>query len=116
MNDGHGAGSGSTGSAPSLRPGGKEPRDMAGTKGPTGQELEQRLEELLEQETFEPPESFKEQANLTDPGIYEEADGDWQGWWVGQAQELQWEQEAEHSLDDSTPPFYKWFADGKLNA
>src|SRR4051794_38085439 len=89
---------------------------MAATKGPTGQELEQRLEELLEQETFEPPESFKEQANLTDPGIYEEADGDWQGWWLGQAKELQWEQEPEQSLDDSNPPFYKWFADGKLNA
>src|SRR3954449_1499306 len=89
---------------------------MAASKGPTGQELEQRLEELLEQETFEPPESFKEQANLTDPGIYEEANGDWQGWWLRQAKELQWEQEPEGSLDDSNPPFYKWFADGKLNA
>src|SRR4051794_7263780 len=89
---------------------------MAATKGPTGQELEQRLEELLEQETFEPPESFKEQANLTDLGIYEEADGDWQGWWLGQAKELQWEQEPEQALDDSNPPFYRWFADGKLNA
>src|SRR4051794_29810130 len=88
---------------------------MAATKGPTGQELEQRLEELLEQETFEPPESFKEQANLTDPGIYEEADGDWQGWWLGQAKELQWEQEPEQALDDSNPPFYKWFVGGKLN-
>src|SRR3954449_7155958 len=89
---------------------------MAASKGPTGQELEQRLEELLEQETFEPPESFKEQANLTDPGIYEEANGDWQGWWLRQAKELQWEQEPEQTLDDSNPPFYKWFADGKLNA
>jgi acetyl-CoA synthetase len=89
---------------------------MAATKGPTGQELEQRLEELLEQATFEPPESFKEQATLTDPGIYEEANGDWQAWWLGQAKELQWEQEPEESLDDSNPPFYTWFADGKINA
>src|SRR3954451_14445414 len=97
---------------------------MAATKGPTGQELEQRLEELLEQETFEPPESFKEQANLTDPGIYEEANGDWQGWWLGQGKELQWGQPRdlrgkrapERAPAASTPPFYKWFADGKLNA
>src|SRR3954454_22971522 len=115
MNDG-------TGPAPEApdRPRRSDPegrkRDMAATKGPTGQELEQRLEELLEQETFEPPESFKEQANLTDPGIYEEADGDWQGWWLRQAKEHQWEQEPEQTLDDSNPPFYTWFADGKLNA
>src|SRR3954451_19493363 len=115
MNDG-------TGPAPEApdRPRRSDPegrkRDMAATKGPTGQELEQRLQELLGQGAFEPPESFKEQANLTDPGIYEEADGDWQGWWLGQAKELQWEQEPEQSLDDSNAPFYKWFADGKLNA
>jgi acetyl-CoA synthetase len=35
-----------------------------------GQTLEQQLEELLDQETFSPPEDFKEQAVVSDPAIY----------------------------------------------
>ncbi|HET8980942.1 MAG TPA: acetate--CoA ligase [Solirubrobacteraceae bacterium] len=78
--------------------------------------LEQQLEEMLEIEKFDPPESFREHALLSDPKIYEEADADWKGWWVKQSRELTWIKEPTEDLDDSNPPFYKWFADGKINA
>ena len=78
--------------------------------------LEQQLDEMLDIEKFDPPEDFKKRALLNDPAVYEEADGDWKGWWVKQAKELHWFKEPEQDVDDSNPPFYKWFADGKINA
>jgi acetyl-CoA synthetase len=81
-----------------------------------GATLEQQLEEMLEIETFDPPEDFVNHALLSDPEIYEEAERDWKGWWRKQALELDWFKEPGEDLDDSNPPFYKWFQDGKLNA
>jgi acetyl-CoA synthetase len=84
---------------------------------PAGEEtLESKLEEMLEIEKFEPPEEFKKNALLNDESVYEEAESDWQGWWVKQAKELHWFKEPSEVLDDSNPPFYKWFSDGKINA
>jgi acetyl-CoA synthetase len=77
---------------------------------------EKDLEELLEQnETFEPPESFKENALWNDPSIYDEAAKDVPKWWAGHAKELHWFKEWDEILDDSNPPFYKWFTGGKIN-
>ena len=79
--------------------------------------LEQELEELLEVESFDPPAEFRERALWSDPGIYEEAAADPEAWWIAQAKQLlDWEVEPSEGLDDSNPPFYKWFADGRLNA
>jgi acetyl-CoA synthetase len=79
--------------------------------------LERELSELLEVERFDPPAEFREQALLNDPAVYEEADADPEAWWKRQATELlDWIKEPSQGLDDSDPPFYKWFADGKLNA
>ncbi len=79
--------------------------------------LEQELEELLEVEKFEPPEEFRQAALWSDPKIYEEAAADPEAWWTAQAKELlDWDVEPSEGLDDSNPPFYKWFADGRLNA
>src|SRR3954468_13977661 len=78
--------------------------------------LEQELEELLGQETFDPPEEFREKALWNDPGIYEKANADPQAWWAEQAKALHWFSEPSEVLDDSDPPFYKWFTDGKINA
>ncbi len=90
---------------------------MAATnETPTGEELEQKLEELLDQETFDPPEEFVQGALLSDPEVYEKAAKDPVAWWTEQAKELHWFTEPTKGLDDSEPPFYKWFADGKLNA
>jgi acetyl-CoA synthetase len=81
----------------------------------SGDELEHELASLLDIETFDPPVAFREQALLTDPAVYEEADRDWQGWWVKQAEELDWFKKWDTVLDDSNPPFYKWFVGGQLN-
>jgi acetyl-CoA synthetase len=90
---------------------------MADTASQVGDAtLEQQLEEMLEIEKFDPPESFREHALLNDPSIYDEADADWKGWWVKQAKELHWFKEPTKDLNDSDPPFYKWFEDGKINA
>ncbi|AGB36965.1 acetate--CoA ligase [Natronococcus occultus] len=75
--------------------------------------LEARLEE---QDTFEPPESFVEQANVTDEGIYEEFEENWPECWEGAADLLSWEQEYDTVLDEGGAPFYEWFTGGELNA
>src|SRR5215210_7110659 len=78
--------------------------------------LEQELEELLERERFEPPEEFRQAAHWNDPEVYERANADPQAWWAEQARALHWFEEPSEVLDDSDPPFYKWFTDGKVNA
>src|SRR5689334_3803026 len=86
------------------------------TQETTQAQLEQELERLLEEERFEPPEEFRSQALLNDPSVYEKANADPQAWWTEQARALHWFKEPSEILDDSDPPFYKWFADGTLNA
>jgi acetyl-CoA synthetase len=79
--------------------------------------LEGQLSELLEVERFEPPEQFRSRALLSDPAIYEQAAADPEAWWLEQSKQLlDWAKEPSEGLDDSNPPFYKWFADGRLNA
>jgi acetyl-CoA synthetase len=80
-----------------------------------GDQLDRELAELLEVERFEPPPEFREQALLKDPAVYEEAARDPLGWWTRQAEELDWFRRWDTVLDDSNPPFYKWFVGGKLN-
>jgi len=82
----------------------------------SGTTLEQRLEEMLEIERFSPPESFRANALLREPAVYEEAARDPQAWWTRQAEALDWFERWDTVLDDSNPPFYKWFVGGKLNA
>jgi acetyl-CoA synthetase len=76
-------------------------------------ELEARL---AEQDSFEPPESFVEQANVSDPGIYDEFEENWPACWERAADMLDWEEAYDRVLDDDTPPFYEWFTGGTLNA
>ncbi len=80
------------------------------------QTLESKLEEMLDIETFDPPEEFAKPALLDDPSVYDEAEKDWKGWWTAQAKELHWFKEPSQDVDESDPPFFKWFADGKINA
>jgi acetyl-CoA synthetase len=77
--------------------------------------LERELAQLLTVDRFEPPAAFREQALLNDPTVYTQADADWQGWWERQAEELDWFERWTTVLDDSNPPFYKWFTGGTLN-
>jgi acetyl-CoA synthetase len=80
-----------------------------------GGELDGELASLLDVERFDPPAEFREQALLSDPAVYERAAGDPQAWWAEQAQELDWFQKWTRVLDDTDPPFYKWFTGGTLN-
>jgi acetyl-CoA synthetase len=81
-----------------------------------GNTLSAELEAMLEVEKFPPPEEFRKHALISDASIYEEADQDWKGFWLEQAKNLHWFKEPTEILDDSDPPFYKWFKDGKINA
>jgi acetyl-CoA synthetase len=79
--------------------------------------LERQLDSMLEIEKFPPPAEFKAEASWSDPAIYEEAAADPVGWWTARAKELlDWDTEPTEGLNDSDPPFYKWFEDGRLNA
>jgi acetyl-CoA synthetase len=80
-----------------------------------GTTLEAQLEELLDVESFEPPEEFRKQANLTDPSIFETANENFEAFWAEQAGALDWAEKWSQVLDWSNPPFAKWFVDGKLN-
>ena len=83
----------------------------------TAETVERDLAELLEQERFEPPADFVGQANIKDDSVHAEAERDPAAFWLRQATELlDWDAEPSEALDDSNPPFYKWFSDGKLNA
>ncbi|HEY3970835.1 MAG TPA: acetate--CoA ligase [Solirubrobacteraceae bacterium] len=77
--------------------------------------LDSELARMLEVERFEPSQDFREHALLSDPAVYEQAARDPQAWWAAQAGELDWFTPWEQVLDDSNPPFYKWFVGGKIN-
>ncbi|MDY6780835.1 MAG: acetyl-coenzyme A synthetase N-terminal domain-containing protein, partial [Halobacteria archaeon] len=76
-------------------------------------ELEARLPE---QESFEPPEEFVEQANVTDGSVHERFDENWPDCWEEAADLVDWYEGYDEVLDDSDAPFYEWFVGGELNA
>ena len=78
--------------------------------------MSQALENLLrEDRTFEPSEAFTAEANAK-PGIHEEAATDFKAFWQKETLDrITWFREPAEVLDDSNPPFYKWFKDGELN-
>src|SRR4051794_13884131 len=78
-------------------------------------DLGREIEELHEEEKFDPPEEFKRNALWNDPSVYEEARKDPEGWWAKQAEALHWFEKWDQVLDWSNPPFAKWFVGGKLN-
>jgi acetyl-CoA synthetase len=80
-----------------------------------GSELERRLEELLGQERFAPPSSFFTEGPFRDPAVHADAERDPDAFWAEQARRLHWDVPFTTVLDDSDPPFYRWFTDGRLN-
>ncbi|ADB59991.1 acetate/CoA ligase [Haloterrigena turkmenica DSM 5511] len=86
---------------------------MSDDTGEPEVELEARLEE---RETFEPPESFVEQANVSDPDVYEEFEENWPDCWERAADLLSWDEAYDTVLEDGDAPFYEWFTGGELNA
>ena len=80
-----------------------------------GEQLERRLEELLHQDRFAPPQNFVATERVDDASLHARAELDPDGFWAEQARELHWDKPFTTVLDDSDPPFYRWFTDGKLN-
>src|SRR3954449_8270516 len=89
---------------------------MATREQLTPEDLEKELERLLDQEYFEPPEGFSDQALISDDSVYQQAAKDPAAWWAEQPKALHWFEDWDAVLDDSDPPFFKWFQGGKVNA
>jgi acetyl-CoA synthetase len=89
---------------------------MEATTKPSAEQIERELGELLDQDTFEPPDGFRDKALIGDESEHEEAARDPQAWWAKQAETLDWFKKWDTVLDESEAPFYKWFVGGKLNA
>tara|TARA_Y100001970_G_scaffold19421_1_gene22033 strand:+ start:2155 stop:4146 length:1992 start_codon:yes stop_codon:yes gene_type:complete len=69
----------------------------------------------IEDRTFPPSETFRNDALIADRSLYEEAQEDRLGFWARQARELvTWFEDFETVLEWDLP-FAKWFVEGKLN-
>jgi acetyl-CoA synthetase len=68
----------------------------------------------LHQERFPPPQHFADAAR-DEVSLGARAEGDPNSFWAERARELHWDKPFTTILDESTPPFYKWFTDGTLN-
>src|SRR5919198_3746185 len=70
-----------------------------------------------EEKYVDPPESFIEQANATDPAIFERfGEEHFPDCFTEYAEMLTWDARWDTVLDASSPPFWKWFVGGRLNA
>jgi acetyl-CoA synthetase len=70
-----------------------------------------------EEEYYQPPARFVSQANAGDPAIRERfREERFPDCFKEYAELLDWDQYWHTTLDTSTPPFWKWFVGGRLNA
>jgi acetyl-CoA synthetase len=70
-----------------------------------------------EEEYVPPPPEFVRQANANDPAILERFSEDkFPDCFTEYADLLTWDRKWDTVLDTSTPPFFKWWVGGKLNA
>jgi len=78
--------------------------------------MSEKIENLLnEYRKFKPSNKLANNANATNEW-FELANQDRLEFWKKQALErISWFKEPTEVLDDSNPPFYKWFKDGELN-
>src|SRR6266516_4869362 len=82
----------------------------------TNQQAHDTISVLVrEGRTFPPPPEFTAQAIIKDGSVYEEAERDYEGFWLRRAKEfVEWFKEPTQSLEWD-PPQFTWFADGELN-
>ena len=72
-------------------------------------EVSSTIEALLrEDRKFPPPPDFAKEAVANDPGIYDRAAKDPEGFWAGMAKELHWFKPWDKVLQWD-PPFAQWF-------
>ncbi|MDR7555911.1 MAG: acetate--CoA ligase [Armatimonadota bacterium] len=69
---------------------------------------------LVEHRSFAPPEAFRARANVQDPGVYEAARRDPEGFWAAAAEELHWFRKWDRVLEWA-PPDARWFVGGRTN-
>ncbi len=70
---------------------------------------------------YNPSDETVRSARISGMGAYNDlcraAEDDYEGYWARHARELlDWQTPFTQVLDQSNPPFFKWFADGRLNA
>jgi acetyl-CoA synthetase len=88
----------------------REELERMSSDGPTITSLE------LEDRRFPPPPEIAASAIAT-AELYDTAAADPDAFWLEQTKELlTWSREPTEACDRSNPPFFKWFADGTLNA
>ncbi len=74
------------------------------------------IEALLEeQRVFPSPEEFAKNAHVNADDVFAQAAADPEAFWASVAEELHWFKKWDQVLDESDPPFFKWFVGGKLN-
>ena len=76
---------------------------------------------LVENRIFPPSSEAMQGARISGMPAYEalcaEAERDFEGYWARLGREqLQWDKPFTQTLDESEAPFYRWYADGELNA
>ena len=81
----------------------------------SGDQLERRLAELMDQDRFAVPQQFVGRRRVNESSLRARSDLDPNAFWADQARMLAWSTPFTKVLDDSNPPFYKWFSDGHLN-
>jgi len=88
------------------------------TENPESQVSESQIAvHWREEEYFEPPAAFAAQANANDPAIFDRFTEDkYPECFREYAELLTWDEPWHTTLDSSSPPFWKWFVGGKLNA
>ena len=75
---------------------------------------------LQENRLFAPSQDLVSQARISGMAQYQalcaEAERDFEGFWARLAREhVVWKKPFTHTLNQTTPPFFKWFEDGVLN-
>ncbi len=74
------------------------------------------IENLLHENRLFPPSSSFASSAVATQADYDEADADFVAYWTRQATErITWFKEPTVALDESSAPFFTWFADGELN-
>ncbi len=76
--------------------------------------MTQAIEALFEESRKFPPSPEFAAQSIARPGIYEEADKDYQAFWASWARKLEWSKPFTKVLEWNEP-FAKWFSDGELN-
>ena len=77
--------------------------------------------QATELKTYLPPATLVANATVSGMAAYQalvdEAERDYEGYWARLARQfVSWKTPFTQVLDSSKPPFFKWFADGTLNA